>query len=1095
MPIAEPAQSKPFSLGQFERYDLQSQLIDTTCQIALKNKVVSEALLEKLGIAVSKIPTAIVSQQELKIERTRREARIKALKKHNLSDEEIENIEQSGTDYESLLIEPNSNLIYLSNRFRTAPEEEKAKIFADLIQKAELKDKEPEELGNLMMLLVPVMNAANSAKERDYPNHLAGQVFKNFLTSGLKVVADGKNTFGQRPEEWLEHLTEAKEKLILSVVNTSHPTNFHTPEGRKYEADLIAFMKLVDTKNNNVIQDEKLQNKFNEKIAKACEQINSGIMFTYTKKVTVGEEMDTEAEVRKAQQEAIAEVFKAWDTAIASPEVKKQATEAGRGLSDKLNALQLTDAEKEKIYEQRSWVLGGADKDGRDESTDTVFYKAYRDALNNNGIYEGPIMDLRDNAEVRRKTLDALIAERYSRNETFREACNAFCEGKTNNELGEYWRGSGSSVYQQLSEENRCEFLEDLMKKNLPLMNQDAVRSEAVGFNQEFYKIYPELLADYELPKHTPIYKLTPDQYDDLLGRMSEVESTLVIGKGRDDRANGFSFHSVFGSRPNENAKPGKNNRRTKVGIIYNHLGFGSPLIDGHKTLNPNFDPSQPEIPKANSLLSSMNSLESLSCMAYLRRLFMVDHVLEEQKGKVPPEKIVEREQSANFENASDFFAQLYLFQQAGLVTIENGKVTEAKIGIQPLFETTPEMLRGPDIIDAILKSDLAKSYYEARGKAEFMVGYSDGAKSGGNFASHVRIREFERMLTEKFKATFGEDFEVRILRGPGRGENRGGVRKYDNQYVLHHDSVNKNPVNDQTIQGDLAIRMQMDPNFATRTYAEMLVSTLSGAVKGRHAAEIEKKDDDVSKLQVARTKSFEAAINFIADHSEEKYRTGIFEKEKECDDVIKTVIRNPEATSRAQVRADTKKTGIGPIRAITVEYASNISGIPLHDYGLNKALEAFAASGQAVLDKDGKAVTGDEALKVLAKDCDFFREELKLCSIRQQSLNPTIARIWAKKAKQEAFVEDIIKNLSGLGDKCEQLLSGDTQAKAKPREDFSGEPFMHAFFDVVQAVFAANPDMEKTVKQRLYFALQAPISERPASHARSETPGYALGA
>ena len=1104
MSFTQSVKSKSFSLDQdqLERYDLQSQLIDKACQVALDNDVVSAGLLDKLGVTANSSSGARLSKEAILLEHD---------KYKNISEGEFERLADLPESYAT---GSQGNLLYLSNQFRTAPEEEKANFFSQLVQQAALTPKEQEELGNLIMLLVPVMNAANSVKERDYPNHNPGQIFKNFLLSGLKSDDSGNNTFGLPPQEWLEHVIAAKEELILSVVNTSHPTNFHTPEGRKYEAGLIEFLDDLTPQKDGVIKDVQLNKVFAEKISDACKLIKAGTMFTYTQKVTVGEEMDTEKEASDAQKAAIAQVFDAWNRSVDSSEVKKQAASAGQGITGKLAQLKITDAEKEKIYEQRSWVLGGADKDGRDESTDTVFYKAYRDSLNKDGLYEGSIMDLRDNAEVRRKTLDALVAERYSRNPKFKAACDKFCEGKTNEQLGEYWRGSGSSVYQQLSEDNRCAFLESLMKEGLPLMNQDAVRSEAVGFNQAFYEEYPELLADYNLPKHTPVYKLTPDQYDDLLQRMSGVEKGLEIGKGREGRESGFSFHSVFGSRPNENAKPSKNNRKTKVGINYNHLGFGSPLINGHKTLNPNFDPSQPEIAKTNSLLSPMNPLESLSCMAYLRRLFMVDHVIEEQhsRGNGHSHMIVEREQSANFENASDFFAQLYLFQQAGLVTIEDGKVTNVKVGIQPLFETTPEMVRGPEIVGKILESELAQSYYRARGKAEFMVGYSDGAKSGGNFASHVRIREFERAITAMFKEKFGEAFEVRILRGPGRGENRGGVRKYDNQYLLHDDSVNKTPVNDQTLQGDLIMRMQMDPAFAKRTFAEIMVSTLAGAVKGRHGAELAQKEDEASQLQIARNKSFEAAINFIADESEKVYRAGIFEKEKECDDFIKAVIRNPDATSRAQKRADTKQKGIGPQRAITVEYATNISGVPLNDYGLNPALDAFVASGQSVLDKDGNAVTGKDALKVLASDCEFFREELKLCSIRQQSLNPTIARIWAKKADQVDFVEDIIKNLTGLGDKCEQLLSGNDQAKAKPREDFSGEPFMHALSDVAQAVYAANElspikkqENEKTeeekaedarrksISQRLYFAMQAPVSERPAGHARSQTPGYAL--
>ena len=426
--------------------------------------------------------------------------------------------------------------------------------------------------------------------------------------------------------------------------------------------------------------------------------------------------------------------------------------------------------------------------------------------------------------------------------------------------------------------------------------------------------------------------------------------------------------------------------------------------------------------------------------------------------------------------------------------------MTEAKVGIQPLFETTKEMKNAGHIVGEILKSPLGESYYRARGKAEFMVGYSDGAKSGGNFASHVRIREFERLVTEMFKKKFGGDYEVRFLRGPGRGGNRGGTRRYDRQYVLHHDSVNHSAVNDQTVQGDLAVRMEMDPKFAERTMAEMLVSAMAGAVEARR----EKTAPEKEKLA-----HFEKAISAMADDSEAHYQKNVFEKREEIDNLIPTIAKNPNASSRSQKRANTDQKGIGPQRAITVEYGAENMGLNLHNNGQNTALKAYANAH------------GEDALYEMAQEFPFFREQMKLTALRQQSFNSLLAELWTEKAakvieknawekadkegrseidqqdvaRQQANLRSMVANisneLSGLGDRAQSILAG-RPVKAGSREDYSGEPYNMAMAGVAQAVLAAN-EVNNPNSQRLYFALQNAISEIPAATMQVNIPGLSL--
>ncbi len=1070
---------EPFSLDQYERYDLHAQLIDYAAKLAVEEGVINRKLLNKFGVT----PNNGLHHSVEKITKEELEAEQRTFDNSQSSDAEND-------------VFP-SNLLHFAQQFRAAKTtEDKDKAFAELTQFAKLTPAEQVEISDLMTLLVPVINAANSVKEKEYPNATPEEIFKNFMMSGLKVVKDGKNTFGMRPEEWLEEVKATKSELILSFVNTSHPTNFHTPVGRDYEKSLITLMNTMKFDKDGIMNSDDLEGAFATQVSNACHDIKdrkNPKSLTYVNKITVGEETDTEKAALKVQKKAVSGMMQAWNIAMTDMDVLKEAAKVAPKLRSKVGELQLSETEKEKMYEQRSWILGGADKDGRDESTDPVFFAGYKSSLDSKGRYSGPIMDLRENAEIRKKLLNALMARSYGRNQDFRDICEEFDRVSVNKDPNFDHTKDG---FLKMSEPRQQEFLEFLMSYQgeqfksadkpmvVGLYNERSSRTEAVGFNEAYYKVLHGdpakegdvgFLKEHGLDKHTTYATMSNDIRAELLSKMSKVNG--IVETGRDfnkpiSKTAGYVIDRVH------------NDDGEVTGFTYYHGALGLPLTNSQPT------------PDGEGGTRMLKPEESLSCMSYLRRLYLVNHVIEEQKKLGTPNLVVEREQAANFENASDFFAQMYLYQQAGLVTVEQGKVTKAKIGIQPLFETTPEMLRGPEIIDKILASPLAESYYKTRGKAEFMVGYSDGAKSGGNFASHVRIREFERMLTKKFKDKFGQDYEVRILRGPGRGENRGGVRKYDRQFALHDDTVNTIPVSDQTLQGDLIIRMQMDPQFAIRTFAEIMVSAVAGTVKGRRAEEVAKQaeaGDKDSQLEVARKASFEKAIEFIAKHSEEEYRKGIYEKENECDAFIKTVVRNPEATSRRQKRANTVQKGIGPQRAITVEYATIISGVPMHDYGFAPAMDEFAKSGLSVLDRDGREVNGQKALEVLAQDSELFREELKLCSIRQQSMNPTTAAFWAKKAGQEPFINEILDNVSGLGDKCEQLLTGNAQAKARPREDFSGEPFMNGLSDVAQAILAGNDKVEKTTEQRLYFALQAAVSERPAGNMRVEKPGFSL--
>ena len=267
------------------------------------------------------------------------------------------------------------------------------------------------------------------------------------------------------PEAWLMAATEAKEKLILSLVNTAHPTNFHTPFGREYEKGLITGLKAAETSHSGILNHETLED-FGGKVRATCKRIKKGEHITYIEqivdtlnvgKVTIGEETETEKAILKEQKDAMNRVQTAWNEAVTGVQKKPIAS----ALCKKLEKLRLSPDDKQRIYESRSWIRAGADKDGREESTDVAFYAGYKDSLDEQGKYGGPIlMDLRENAEVRKKLIGALIYKRYQNDKSgnFRKACDDFCNNPVESPLGDHWADNQKSLFQNLSEKNQTAF-------------------------------------------------------------------------------------------------------------------------------------------------------------------------------------------------------------------------------------------------------------------------------------------------------------------------------------------------------------------------------------------------------------------------------------------------------------------------------------------------------------------------------------------------------------------------------------------------------------------------------------------------------------
>src|SRR5690606_40536712 len=107
-------------------------------------------------------------------------------------------------------------------------------------------------------------------------------------------------------------------------------------------------------------------------------------------------------------------------------------------------------------------------------------------------------------------------------------------------------------------------------------------------------------------------------------------------------------------------------------------------------------------------------------------------------------------------ETLSDLLEVLVLQQETGLIApaATNDAAPGGGLMVVPLFETIPDLERGPDIMDAWLSLPevAARVRHAQHGIPAVMLGYSDSNKDGGYLTSNWSLYQTERRLVEVFR-------------------------------------------------------------------------------------------------------------------------------------------------------------------------------------------------------------------------------------------------------------------------------------------------------------------------------------------------------
>ena len=765
--------------------------------------------------------------------------------------------------------------------------------------------------------------------------------FQAFFEEGLSGD-DAKRT------EFVQSLKAASDKMILSIVQTTHPTIYHTPFAQERETELTGILEKIadhikdgENPNTEIARAKASIDRLFHGIAK------DGQSLTPNQKLKLAEEDAFDHHNHMQIRDNFRDVIKNYNDALAEA-AKKHPELKGAEI-------------RESQIEYRTWAQGG-DASRRDRSTALQLYNKIYYQVDADRGYHSRIRDARDNAKDHINIVSCMI------------------------QRGQIDRGEEKYPFiQQQAPEVQVRILRELIEGNTKLL-PEVFRDETIAFCKMFSERFPQFLKDCET-----LYgvKVSPDIETDTL-----KDIPIDTEKYPDAPRNVLLAVCNFISDERVDVGNEKNVQfRLNPGdYTYERVRYhrDSQFFQGCST--PADKKDRVGKPLGNSERNKLSNL--------VRRLYVFDHAVDEFGNKV-----ANRYQISNFGSKADFYAAMLLFKETGILNIKDGKVDPSappKLAIQPLLETADDQRRAPEMFRELLRDDLVRSYYKAVGdKAQFMVSFGDGAKSGGIFASEWTVYTSTRKLHEVFAE---QGIELRIFYGRGRGDSRGGQFDTGQDQRMVIPELARNMVYDVSWQSDLPMTAAISDSFGK----DICASTIAGTITAHNEAP-KWLNKDFSRE--------EKLIENMAKISEKKYVDLVGENPNTLR--LLDVVHDNTLRSSYPTAGGTPQN-LENVGAITAEYGFNMVDAPLHYIGMKSALESIVAQPG-----------GQERLKHLYHDHPFFRGMMDKTSQGIINYDPEVFRQYARVAGVSDWAERCVRELDGLREMVSSIREPEYKGKS----------------------------------------------------------------
>lgn len=220
-------------------------------------------------------------------------------------------------------------------------------------------------------------------------------------------------------------------------------------------------------------------------------------------------------------------------------------------------------------------------------------------------------------------------------------------------------------------------------------------------------------------------------------------------------------------------------------------------------------------------------------------------------------------------ETLSDLLEVLVLQQETGLISPAGDDMADAaNVGLMvvPLFETIPDLERGPDIMAQWL--DLpevsGRVRHAQKGIQEVMLGYSDSNKDGGYLTSNWALYCAERQMVQVFRK---RKVRLRLFHGRGGSVARGGGPSFD--AILAQPPGTVNGQIRLTEQGEIIQGKYKNAEVGRWHLENIVAATLEASLAPASS---------LSKAEDENMATFGTALNFMSEVAQRSYRDLVYE-------------------------------------------------------------------------------------------------------------------------------------------------------------------------------------------------------------------------